>query len=293
MQKNHLPRFALPTAGAVLLFSAALHAQLSIPNLPLTTQTNAKPMTMIVASKDHRLFYEAYNDTSDIDGDGVLDIRFKPNIIYFGLFDSNLCYTYSGSGPSGLFTPANKATNGKCPGQWSGNWLNYVTTSRIDALRKVLYGGHRKVDTADQTILRRAYIPQDAHSWAKKYTSANVDGYRISDYTPLGEPGPGRRHFFGNLTANANVNCATLNNCSDLPPYFLWLRTAQNGFGNGHPRKGLYWMNHTAEHELTTRFVSKYVLHLFMTTASNIPMENGNPWEYCMTMAKTMPCYLA
>jgi type IV pilus assembly protein PilY1 len=218
MQKNHILRFALPSAGAVLLFSATLHAQLSIPNLPLTTQTNAKPMTMIVASKDHRLFYEAYNDASDIDGDGVLDIRFKPNIVYFGLFDSNLCYTYSGSGPSGLFTPANRATNGKCPGQWSGNWLNYVTTSRIDTLRKVLYGGHREVDTADRTILRRTYIPQDAHSWAKEYTSANVDGYRISDYTPLGEPGPGRRHFFGNLTANANVNCAILNNCSDLPP---------------------------------------------------------------------------
>lgn len=45
-----------------------------------------------------------------------------------------------------------------------------------------------------------------------------MDGYRISDYTPSGEPDPGKRHFFGHLTANANVNCATLNHCSDLPP---------------------------------------------------------------------------
>ena len=203
----------------VVLLSAGLsNAAITIPNTPLIAQQNAKPMTMIVAGRDHRLFYEAYNDASDIDGDGTLDIRFKPNITYFGLFDPNLCYTYSGSGNSGLFSPSSYAVNGKCPGKWSGNWLNYVTTSRIDALRKVLYGGHREVDTATQTILRRAYIPQDAHSWAKEYTSVTVDGYNIADYTPLSVPAAGKRHLFGNLTANAGTNCATLDTCSNLPP---------------------------------------------------------------------------
>ena len=190
----------------------------TIPNAPLIAQQNAKPMVMLVSSKDHRLFYEAYNDASDIDGDGTLDVRFKPNIKYFGLFDPNLCYTYSGSGTTGLFSPSSYKVNGKCSGKWSGNWLNYVTTSRIDALRKVLYGGTREVDTATQTILRRAYIPQDAHSWAKEYTSLSVDGYNISDYTPLSNPTSGKRHFFGNLTANAGINCAVLDSCSDLPP---------------------------------------------------------------------------
>jgi len=199
-------------------YTTSPRADLNIPNTPLTAQQSAKPMTMLVASKDHRLFYEAYNDASDIDGDGTLDIRFKPHITYYGLFDSNLCYTYSGSGSSGLFSPNSTSTDGRCPGKWSGNWLNYVTTSRIDALRKVLYGGHREVDTPDQTILRRAYIPQDAHSWAKEYTSPAVDGYNISDYTPLAAPRSGRRHFFGNLTANAGTNCSTLDTCSNLPP---------------------------------------------------------------------------
>ena len=200
--------------------TAAL-AQLTIPNTPLSVRQNAKPLVMLVASKEHRLFYEAYNDASDIDGDGALDIRFKPSITYLGLFNPNLCYDHnSKSDNTGLFTPAGRAAGSArtCAGKWSGNWLNYVTTSRIDALRVVLYGGMREVDTADSTILRRAYIPQDAHSWAKEYTSEAIDGYKIADYTPLLAPTSGRRHFFGNLTRVAGVNCSTLSNCSDRPP---------------------------------------------------------------------------
>jgi type IV pilus assembly protein PilY1 len=202
------------------------------PDVPAGASTTAVPMTMLVASKDHKLFYEAYNDASDINGDGELDIRFKPNILYYGLFDPKVCYTHNDKNDKdGLFTPSALSTDTvtyKCPGKWSGNWLNYVTTSRIDALRKVLYGGHREVDTSSETILRRAYIPQDTHSWAKEYTSETVDGYKISDYTPLAQPsGSGtRRHFFGNLTASAGTNCATPDDCSNkLHP---WLSVVTN-----------------------------------------------------------------
>ena len=108
---------------------------------------SAKPMTLIVAGKDHKLFYEAYNDASDIDGDG-LDIRFKPAITYYGLFDPALCYKYTGESGTAYFKPIANASDGKCTDDtkapWSGNWLNYITTSRIDALRKVLYGGYRE-----------------------------------------------------------------------------------------------------------------------------------------------------
>lgn len=203
------------------IFAALASSAVTIPNTPLVTQISAKPMVMLVAGKDHKLFYEAYNDTADIDGDGSIDIRFKPSITYYGLFDSKVCYTDNGTGKgnSGLFTPDSPAgAVNKCPGKWSGNWLNYITTSRIDSLRKVLYGGYREVDSTTKTILRRSYIPQDAHSWAKEYTSTTVDGYKISDYTPVAQPTSGKRHFFGNLTANDGKNCKVLNDCSDLPP---------------------------------------------------------------------------
>lgn len=195
----------------------------TIPDTPLSVQQPVKPMVMLVSGKDHRLFYEAYNDASDIDGDGQLDLRFKPSITYLGLFNPDYCYSHNDQADNtGLFTPSAKATlpQRTCSKAWSGNWLNYVTTSRIDALRVVLYGGHRDVDTATSTVLRRAYIPQDGHSWAKEYNSEAIDGYRISDYTPLAMPASSsRRHFFGNLTANARTNCADVDTCSTLPPW--------------------------------------------------------------------------
>ena len=198
---------------------AAMSAAPDIPPTPLITTQSAIPLSMMVVGRDHTLFYEAYNDASDIDGDGTLDTRFKPSINYYGLFDSTLCYSYSSD--DRLFSPAAKAdalTTCSTSSHWSGNWLNYVTTSRIDALRKVFYGGYREVDTVSETILRRAYIPQDAHSWAKEYTSVAVDGYDISDYTPLSVPNTNRRHFFGNLTDTAGVDCSTLTDCSNKSP---------------------------------------------------------------------------
>lgn len=227
-------RGAVAVATAALTLGVVVSAHsLTIPSTPLSVTASAPPLTMLVVGRDHKLFYEAYNDASDLDEDGTLDIRFKPTITYYGLFDSNLCYQYNGehdaadsTANKGLFTPVARAGVLKtCSKAWSGNFLNYLTTSRIDALRKVLYGGYREVDTADETILRRAYIPQDAHSWAKEYESVARDGYDISDYTPLSAPKKDSRHFFGSLTPSAGVDCKTLSNCTNRPP---WLSVVIN-----------------------------------------------------------------
>jgi len=220
---------------------------------------------MLTMARDNTLFFPAYNDLSDLDGDKKLDIRFKPAFEYLGLYNSHYCYKYTGSGNTGYFypeglpntvTPAGKPVPGPCSAsnvqstRWSGNFLNYVTTSRMDALRVALYGGTRETETATDTftVLRRAYIPQDGHAWAKEYTSVSEDGYDISQYTTLAVPtSTSRRHFFGSLTSTAAVNpvktytyqiingvndyppvgvaCAILNNCSSFPPL---LRVIEN-----------------------------------------------------------------
>lgn len=223
---NRAAQALMATAALSIYFGANA---VTWPSTPLGATTNATPMTMLVMGKDHKLFYEAYNDASDVDGDGTLDTRFKPSIRYYGLFDADLCYNYAAD----LFSPGGTTDNlGRCTGsaQWSGRWLNYMTTTRIDALRKVLYGGFREVDTTSQTILRRAYIPQDAHSWGKEYFNEETDGYRIEDYTSLNQPQNNRRHFFGSLTDTNGINCSTLSTCSDRPPL---LRLREN-VGNGH-----------------------------------------------------------
>lgn len=43
-------------------------------------------LIMLILSKDHTMFTEAYTDANDIDGDGRIDYYFKPEINYYGIF---------------------------------------------------------------------------------------------------------------------------------------------------------------------------------------------------------------
>ena len=177
----------------------------------------APPLVLLVMSRSHKLYYEAYNDASDLDGDGILDVGYKPDTIdYYGYFDNYKCYTYdSGNSrfnPTSL-TVANTApvagSNSKaCSGasEWSGDFLNYLTMSRMDGIRKVLYGGLRSTDSASDTVLQRAYVPQDAHSWGKEYKDVATDLYDIRDYTPFSLPTSGNRHLFACTTLSDNGN---------------------------------------------------------------------------------------
>ncbi|MBW2029719.1 MAG: hypothetical protein JRJ31_11665 [Deltaproteobacteria bacterium] len=166
----------------------------------LLYQTEAPPLVLLVMGRNHKLYYEAYNDASDLNGDGSLDTGYNPDIDYYGYFDSYKAYTYNPT--LERFEPTSAAPDKKVngPGEWSGDFLNYLTTSRMDALRKVLYGGSRSTDTSTDTVLQRVYIPQDAHTWGKEYESVERDGYDIREYTPLDLPEPGARHLFASTT---------------------------------------------------------------------------------------------
>jgi len=87
---------------------------------------------------------------------------------FLGYFDPNKCYTYTYSNTDTLvrpasasavsyFQPAGAATNHVCSAKWSGNFLNWATTHTIDPFRWGLTGGFRVVDTADLTILEKAW----------------------------------------------------------------------------------------------------------------------------------------
>ncbi len=175
---------------------------LNIAQQPLFTRAALPPLNMLVMGKDHKIYYEAYNDASDLTGDGVPDVGYKPSIDYYGYFNSYACYTWSGD----HFTPQTATSDKRCGGSaWSGDFLNYLTTSRMDALRRVLYGGWRQTDSADgNTILQGAFFPQDAHSWGKEYQSVARDGYAISDYAPLSAPAAGKYHLFAVTTTSDN-----------------------------------------------------------------------------------------
>ena len=208
------------TLPAVALFLSLLTSTSSVNALdlaqsPLITLKTAPGLVMLTMGRDLPLYRAAFNDVNDIDGDNVPDIYFKPSFKYEGYFAYDRCYTSDNA----VFTPvkigtvvvndANDTSKNSytCPGQWSGNFLNWVTMARIDVLRKVLYGGKRFVDTADsasstKTVLERTYVPQESTMWGKEYASFARDGYNISDFTPLLESTltNGSKHMFANVT---------------------------------------------------------------------------------------------
>lgn len=228
------------TVSVALLLPALAHAQgfSGLYAQPLIGSISAAPLILLSMQRDARLYVEAYDDASDINGDGVMDTKYNPTLYefdrasntystkildYFGYFDSYKCYeykTYSYNGGSlSAFVPIGDTAAGtkKCTNYtkdgtnltkpWSGDFLNYLTTTRMDALRKVLYGGKRYIDQSYQnsaktahTVLERAFIPQDLHAFGKEYNSVAIDGYNIADYTPLSLPTSGNRHLFASVT---------------------------------------------------------------------------------------------
>jgi type IV pilus assembly protein PilY1 len=211
-------RFVSVGAAALLLLSqsslgvtvnsASLNSGSFTMQPPVLTSSET-PLVMLGLSVDNQLFYKAYTDYSDIDSDGQLDTSYVDTFDYYGYFDSNWCYTYDATDDA--FEPdaladveADDDSNQHiCSGssQWSGNFLNWSTMTRVDVLRRVLYGGLRSTDTASSTVLERAYIPSDVHAFAKVY-----DGSDIANFTP---------YTPGELTDGALTLC----NVSSLHPY--------------------------------------------------------------------------
>jgi type IV pilus assembly protein PilY1 len=185
--------------AAVALFCTIVQPTyaLTLASEPLFLANRVPPKVMIALSKDQQLYKKAYNDYSDLDGDAVPETTYKHSVTYYGYFDPIKCYKYVNNRfePGGITTYTVTDDNGVTkPGsaycndqkdtaaRWSGNFLNWVTMSRIDAVRKLLYGGMRSTDTATETVLERAFIPTDAHSWAKYYEGADIT--KLTPLTP-------------------------------------------------------------------------------------------------------------
>jgi type IV pilus assembly protein PilY1 len=171
-------------AGLLSLAAMPVSAQTSstYSAKPPLLSTNAIPKVMLVMSDDHELYKKAYTDYSDLDANGTLDTSYNDSFTYSGYFDSNFCYNYDATDQR--FEPAadisaqgsgDHSCDGAVAGDWSGNFLNWSTMTRIDIVRTVLYGGLREVDTATNastdgvTVLRRSFLPEDVHSFVKVF----------------------------------------------------------------------------------------------------------------------------
>ncbi len=130
-----------------------------------------------------------------VDTDSVSETAyygFKPNSKYYGLFDSKKLYKYDNvnhffytgdgaewTGVGDGFLAACDA-DGECPGadKFSGNFLNWLTSRRLDVAKKVLTGGRLGGDTAYWVLVG---TPPE-REWAKLFNDNGSNGYY---YTPF------------------------------------------------------------------------------------------------------------
>ena len=174
---------------------------------PSTVRTDP-PSLMLSMSRDHQFHFKAYNDYTDLDasvvdqagnivdvdqdGNPIVETTYKHTFSYFGYFDSEKCYVYDtanerfnpdsiinvdffviGTDPdtgADIIDENRVVSRGVCPGNlWHGNFLNWMSMTRMDIVRRIFFGGLRTeggdpTDPNAPTGLERAYLPSDAHS---------------------------------------------------------------------------------------------------------------------------------
>lgn len=258
----------------LLMSSSSYSADVNLSTTPLFLGGQAAPLVMLVMGRDHTLYYEAYNDATDLDGNGAIDeyeTRYAPKSTssYYGIFDSNLCYDYDFQ--ENYFNPVAKANADKscADSHWSGDFLNYLTTARIDAVRKVLYGGQRDIDTSTETRLRRTQLPHDAHSWGKVYTNAmklatNTYPFDLSKYSPLPSITDDEQIFFAN-TSMSYSNNGNGNNSVNINDPLLRILILPKKNGSGSDIKIWNWLS--KERPVADNYILDY---------DNITVNPGN-----------------
>jgi len=139
----------LASVGQVSHAADSVLVDTDIASYPLYVSSGLKePLIMLMLGRDHSMYYEAYNDLTDLDEDGSIDGVFTPHVIYDGIFESNWCYSYTDNMfKMSKLADSKESYNGnpvyKCNGLWSGNFLNYITSSRMDIVKRILIGGQR------------------------------------------------------------------------------------------------------------------------------------------------------
>ncbi|WP_213957186.1 PilC/PilY family type IV pilus protein [Variovorax sp. dw_954] len=240
MNARILNRWLMRAIGAMVLLAAGLFAtSASAVNLtplpPYLTETKGSPMVMLNLSRDHQLSYKAYNEFSDLDGDGVIETQYSHTYKYYGYFDNQRCYTYDTG--ANYYVPTRKvdATNycnygGALANEWSGNFLNWATMTRMDVIRRILYGGMRSNGAASTTILERAHLPTDAHAFAKYYNANDIA--KLTPYSGTSEI----------TICNATFRNGTLQYSHDLPgPPAMLVAKGNYSLWNSNERWQCYW----------------------------------------------------
>ncbi len=174
--------------------SAVLEQYCQYP--PYVIQSVLPSVTMLVSNSQSMLNFAYGEGTNLCDSPTNPCGGFDPSRTYYGLFESGYWYTAPANG--GAFTRAGQAggtlaaPTGRGTNDWHGNFLNWLTTRRVDVLRKVLTGGTgngTEACGANNAIYKefsddRTFTPHNVNSILVTFNyRANCSGTLLSQFT--------------------------------------------------------------------------------------------------------------
>jgi type IV pilus assembly protein PilY1 len=159
----------VPLIGAVSFYAISQSSgpkAIELSAEPLyATKANAKPTLSLALSVEFPTVGAQYTPPT---ASATTDDSYKQATEYLGYYDADSCYVYvntpaatAGYTTADLkrFDRSGAAVNHGCGGAaFSGNFMNWATSSAIDILRLGLTGGDRVVDTPELTVIQRAVL---------------------------------------------------------------------------------------------------------------------------------------
>jgi type IV pilus assembly protein PilY1 len=203
----------LPVMAIVSLIALGQSSPPSIPSItlsadPLYAPSAAdKPALVLALSVEFPTVGAQYLDPANNTGGATTDASYSNTTEYLGYYDAESCYTYNKAPTETPVSPQTSsdfkrfdrigpATSRKCSDAFSGNFLNWASSSAVDMLRLALTGGDRYIDTPTLTILQRAVLPHDGtgfpSGYARFWNSTNFPGKQL-----LRSGGSSGTAFFG------------------------------------------------------------------------------------------------
>lgn len=256
-------------AAATISFIAQGQSQTPvIPPVNLSTDplyaatTVDKPTMALALSVEFPTVGAQYRDTG-----------YTPANEYLGYYDAESCYIYNDEPTETPITGKTKtdykrfdrsgpATNRQCADAFSGNFLNWSSSSSIDMLRLALSGGDRYIDENNLTVLQRAVLPNGDPScfWN---SSSNFPGKQLN------KDGGGTGAYWGavpiSMRTEANGNPIWVANTLNR----IYFGTSQTG---GCGNVGAYTLGGSATGSTGTIVDSTAPLP---TGAAQCALENG------------------
>lgn len=171
-ERRWAPWLIVPAVAVISFVAISENTAPNIPTIAISADPlyaaaqGDKPTLALALSVEFPTVSAQYVDVPS----ATTDNSYSNTKEYLGYYDAESCYTYNNGPTETPVSPLNAsdykrfdrsgaATSRMCSDAFSGNFLNWASSSAIDMLRLALTGGDRYIDTSELTILQRAVIP--------------------------------------------------------------------------------------------------------------------------------------